>query len=337
MLKSAVAFSLHAGDDEFRSPAARAVRFQKTQAYWIDQRYGLFDGLVSNDQTSSRRYDRRLGVGLGAGVEQPLSPIFSLRLDLRSEVVKRRQVDAATPETTLDETYAVLRPLVAATYVTPAGLEIFGGVIWTVLPGYTRVIEASSDTTTQQYKTTHFATPHVGITRRGGLGAGGVYYQFGREQNRTVVKKAADGSILEMSETKQEPTTLGFFAAFLAAGGAWNVEVSAVSESEGGERTESGTSINDDHLELAVRSLWLNTWRTGLFYQTARYAKSAYMSLDSIPMAGAEVLWISDAGGQKIHFGCVGAFGRDKQSIPEMNARYEVNAVSVLGGIQSGF
>ncbi|MCX6127071.1 MAG: hypothetical protein NTV34_20300 [Proteobacteria bacterium] len=332
-LSASSSFALYQGDDQFRSPAVRAMSFQKTAAFWVDQRFGIFDGLISNDQTESKRFDRRLAYGLGAGFERPLIANLSLRLDGRGESVKRRQLDNAAPETSLNESYVTFRPSAALTYVTPAGLEIYGGAVWNVLPGYTQTIRSSTDKATVKFQTVQFMAPQLGVTRRGGFGVGGLYYQFGREQSRSVTKFASDGTKLEMSETKQEPTTLGVYAQVPGMGALWAIEGAAVSEGEGGERTESGSPIRDDHLELGIKSLWPAGISFGLRHHTARYAKSAYMDLDSIPISSVQVLWATTGQGMNIHFGGIGAMGRDKQSIPEINARYEVNAFSFLGGL----
>lgn len=330
------AYALFPGDDEMKSPGARALKFQKAPALWFDQRAGVFDGVIVNHQTESKHYDRRLGLGFGAGFENPLSPNFSFRLDLRGEAVKRRVSDLGVPETVSDESYLNLRPIASATYVTPAGLEIYAGALWTILPGYKRTTRFGSDDAKVNYASTQFLTPHVGVTRRGGIGAVGLFYQFGKEQKRSVTKTTSDGSSLDMSETKQEPTMLGLYGQFNAANAQWVLEGAAVSEGEGGERTESGDTLRDDHLEIAITGVWQSSIKAGLGYQTARYSKSAYMDLDSVPFVTGKLLWISEGQGLNMQLGCVGAVGRDKQSIPEMNARYEVNAFSVVGGISRG-
>lgn len=331
------ALAVFYGDDPMSSPGTLAIKFKKTNAYWYGQRFGLFDGLISNDQTESKRIDRRLSIGAGAGVEKPFSANLSVRLDLRGEAVTRKQLDNASPETTTTETYMQARPSAAVTYITPAGLEIYGGGVGNLLPAYTRVVKSSSDTTTIKYGSAQFFAPYVGLTRRGGFGAGGIYYLFGKEKDRSIEKKAADGTVLNQFETKQEPTTLGVYSLFSGVGAEWQINGAAVSEGEGGERTDMGSPVRDDHLELSVSAQWATGVRVGAGHSTARYAKSAYMDLDTIPMTSLSLMWFTAPDGSGLHLGVIGGIGRDKQSIPEINARLEVNAVSVVGGVYGSF
>lgn len=331
------AFALFQFDDDYQSPATLALQFKKTQMSWADTRLGYFDGLITNNQTEIKHYDRRMAVGFGAGIELPTASNVSFRFDVRGESVLRRQLDNAQPETYIDERYVYVKPTTDLTYITPAGLELFVGASWTVVPAYSQKIDSQYDSTTVKYGSTSILAPHVGLTRRGGSGAGGLYYQFGKQEKRSVQKSASDGTVLDISQEIQEPSTLGVFASFAGTGVVWTFDLAAVSEGEGGDRTESGNTMRDDNLRLSVSSLWSGSLKAGLSHRTARYAKSAYMDLDSIPITSGKILWLWTGANAGLYSGVVAAYGRDKQSIPEVNARYEVNAISLTTGVTGAF
>jgi hypothetical protein len=234
----------------------------------------------------------------------------------------------------MDERSVRARPTVDVTYITPAGLEIFGGASWTISPKYTQKVDSAMDSTSIRYGTMSILAPHLGVTRRGGFGAGGLYYQFGKQDSRSVTKTTSDGSELNLSQNVQEPSILGVFAMFNGLGGVWSADLAAVSEGEGGERTENGNTVRDDYLRLSLASTWNNNLKVGLNYRSASYAKSAYMDLDSIPLTAVKVNWVWGAG---VYSGVMAAYGRDKQSIPEVNANYQVNALSLVSGVASAF
>lgn len=331
---AAPSFALIPFDDEYESPATLAMQFKKTPASWTSAKFGYFDGLITNNQTDVKHYDKRIGIGGGIGAEIPTGPNISFRLDLHGESVIRRQIDNASPETYIDERYVYVRPVADLTYITPAGLEIFGGASWSFFPAYSQKIESAYDSTSVKYGTTSILAPHVGVTRRGGIGAGGLYYQFGTQEKRGVTKTASDGTVLNISQTIHEPSTLGVFAMFNGLGAVWSADLAAVSEGDGGERTENGNTMRDDYLRLSIASTWNANTKVGLSYRSASYAKSAYMDLDSIPITALRVMWLWGAG---VYSGVTAAYGRDRQSIPEVNARYDVNALSVMTGVSSAF
>ena len=331
------AFALFPFDDESATPALQALRYKKASAEWSSERFGFFDGLITNDQTESKHYDRRVGFAGGFGFEQQVLPNLGLRLDLKGEAVMRRQLDSAAPETVTDEKYLFARPMADATYITSAGLEIFVGAVWSFFPAYTQKIESAYVSATTKYGSGNLFAPHFGVTRRGGFGSGGFYYVMGRERNRSVTKSASDGTSVEVTSAVSEPTTAAIFAQFSAASALFTTEVAAVSAGEGGQRTDNGNTTADDYLRISLNSVWSNAYRVGLNYQSARYSKSMYMDLDSIPILATQVLWVSGGAGSAAHAGFIYAYGRDRQSIPEVNARYKVDALSVVAGVTNGF
>lgn len=334
MLYAPATFALIVFDDEYQTPATLALRFKKTTASWVDVTCGYFDGTIASNQSDAKHYDRRIGFGSGLGVELPTASNLSFRLDMRAESIIRRQVESGSPETFIDERSIHARPTLDLTYVTPAGLELFVGASWFLIPAYTQKVDSSVGATSIRYGSSSILSPHIGVTRRGGIGAAGLYYQFGKQVSRSVSKSTSDGTALDLKQDVQEPSTLGVFAMFAGLGGMWTADLAAVSESEGGDRTESGNTVRDDYLRLSLASTWNNNLKLGLNYRSASYAKSAYMDLDSIPITAAKVTWLWGAG---VYSGVMAAYGRDKQSIPEINARYQVNALSLTSGVASAF
>jgi hypothetical protein len=274
---------------------------------------------------------RRVAGGGAFGFEQPWSGNLSLRLDLRGEAVRRRQRMGAEPETIIDESYMVGRPNGDVTYITPAGLELFAGGMYVVYPAHTQKMDAATLDSETKYSQGLLFVPRFGLTRRGGFGSGGIYYSQGRETHRTITKSVGDGNDLTFDEIIYEPTTAALFAEFNASGLLWNLEVAAISGSEGGLRAANGVTMNDDHIRAQVGFAWAGWLKAQLAHQTAGYAKSAYMSLDNIPLSSARLVAGDAATG--MWTGVAYLYGRDRQSIPELNAIYKVDGLVVLTGV----
>ena len=236
--------------DEDASPGIHALRFKRAPATWNGLKAVTFDGSVTDDQSGSQNYDRRVAGGCAFGFEQPVMPNLSTRLDLRGEAVTRRQKMGLEPKTMTEESYIVGRPSVDVTYITPASLELFAGGTYILNPSFTETIESSSVTAENKYSSNTLFVPRFGLTRRSGVANGGVYYVSGRESSRTVIKSAGDGNDLTFSVPVFEPTTAALFAEFAASGFNWTIEVAAISGSEGGLRSASGSTMSDDHMRV---------------------------------------------------------------------------------------
>ena len=317
--------------DETASPGSRALQYQKVPITWGGMKAVAFDGTITDTQSGGRYYDRRLALGGAFGFERPLVPLFGVRLDLRGEVVTRRQRMALVPETFIDETYFVGRPSADITYTTPAGLEIFGGGMLVLKPTHTQTMDAASVDAKIKYSSSALLTPRFGFTRRGGVASGGVYYVVGAEGSRKVTKSVGDGNDLKFDESLYEPTTAALFAQFTGGVMVWNLEVASISGSEGGLRAASGQTMSDDHLRIQFGGVWAGVINALIAHQTASYSKSAYMSLENIPMSSIRVGAGDPATG--LWAGGVYFFGRDRQSIPEFNAKYKVDGFVILTGV----
>ena len=192
-------------------------------------------------------------------------------------------------------------------------------------------MDAASVDAKIKYSSSALLTPRFGFTRRGGVASGGAYYVVGAEGSRKVTKSVGDGNDLKFDESLYEPTTAALFAQFSGGVMQWNLEVASISGSEGGLRAASGQTMSDDHLRLQFGGVWAGVINAQIAHQTASYSKSAYMSLENIPMSSIRVgagdastgMW---AGG--VYF-----FGRDRQSIPEFNAKYKVDGFVILTGV----
>ncbi|MCX6118426.1 MAG: hypothetical protein NT027_12860, partial [Proteobacteria bacterium] len=314
-------------------PSDYAIQFSKSRRYSIDVGFGLFDGEVKNKQADSKRIDRRLSSHTGLEVDSPLVGPFSLRIGAIGETIRQRQVESLEPQTIIDSTTLTLYPVSALTYVTPAGLEIYGGLSGFLQPTHTQVIKSELESATSKHSNAVAYATHFGVTRRGGSGAAGFTYQLGKQSTRTVKKEASDGSTIDLNEAVHLPTTISIYAQFDSAGAKWTILASSLSAGEGGERAESGSSLRDDYLKFRLTADLASGFQASVGYQTASYSKSAYIDLDSIPIITSKLAYVIQDQGRRVFVGPDCKVGRDKQSIPEVNAEYKVNACALIGGI----
>lgn len=317
--------------DDDASPGVHALRFKRAPATWNGAKAVAYDGVITDHQAGSRTYDRRIAGGGAFGFENPLAPNLSVRLDLRAETVTRRQKMALAPETITDESYFIVRPNFDVTYITPASLEIFMGGAYHLSPAHAEKIESYSYNAENRYGPSKLFTPRFGLTRRAGVANGGVYYISGRESSRTITKVVGDNNDLAMTEPVFEPTTAAVFADFTARNINWTLEVAAISGSEGGLRSASGSTMGDDYMRFRIGGIWNNSFKAEIAHQTAGYAKSSYMILDNIPLTSLRLVFGDAATG--MWTGLTYIYARDRQSIPEVNVEYKIDSIVLLTGV----
>jgi hypothetical protein len=325
------------GYSDFEMVGRSPLLFKKIRTFGLRQDVGFFEGTIVNDQTSGKRVDRRFFTRIASDAEIPILANMSVRGSIVGIATVRRQVDQFTPEIVSDEKQIVLNSNLAATYVTPAGLEVYGGIRAWLNPKYSQEVDSLGATTSIRRPSARLVAQHLGLTRRFGSGAGGFYYQFGKEETREVTKVTSGIEDVVVSETLHAPTTLAMYGKFQTGSTQWTLEAASLSSGEGGERTETGSTIRDDFLKLYGEGVFDSFYQLGIGYQTAKYSKSAYIDLDSVP------LWILKGAivqGTSPSFTFLAAeliVGRDKQSIPEINARYESTQLTISLGVNLVF
>jgi hypothetical protein len=318
------------------TPGKLALRYRKSPQYWSESNAAFIDGSVTNTTSANQRLDRRLTVGHVSGADVVAQPRFGLRLNVLFSATKRRQLETVEPEATIDETYYRIYPSIDGTYITPAGLELFAGAAYFIQPGHTQEYSSQTVSSKAKWKSVSFLVPRVGIVRRGTSFAGGFYYLAGRSASREVTKVADDGSEVTSQDVVQDPTTMAVCAEFTSGSVIFDTELAAISASEGGNRSESGFALSDDHLRIVFGTSWAlgaGRMRMALAHQTLAYSKSAYADIDSISFTSFRTQYKF---GDEITYTFLGLTygrGRDTQSTPEFNAKYSVDAYAVsLGG-----
>ena len=72
-------------------------------------------------------------------------------------------------------------------------------------------------------------------------------------------------------------------------------------------------------------------FKAEIAHQTASYAKSSYMTLDNIPVTSLRIVAGDAATG--MWTGLTYIYGRDRQSIPEINADFKIDSFVLLTGV----
>ncbi len=318
-------------------PASQALNWRRGTNVWGRYDFALVDAKIKTSPPDTTTLDRRIENFLMLGGEKALNPKVGLRLNMQVEQVRRRQGEETPPIRWVDTTVSQISPSFDATFVTHAGLEIFGGTLLQVIPSHKQTIDSDSIDGSTTWSSSTLQVPRFGVVRRGSGWSGGFYWIVGRETQRSFTKTASDGSSLRGEDIVHVPSQLGLFGEIVWRGIATEFEMAAVQAGEGGNRTESGATVRDDHLLVRVESQGAVAGslgvRGGLTHQTLSYSANEFMGLDTIPVTSMRLLATLKMGKAQSDLGLIYGTGRDGQSIPEYNASYAMKAWAVTTGL----
>lgn len=297
----------------------------------------LVDGQVFIKDVESRTFDRTAINYTRIWGEFSISPRFSMRLSLWTKAALRKEEGEFEPRKITEESWGEGRVGLEGTFITQSKLELFFGSSYYGISEFTRTSESANVKTNWKYSQVAFPVFHIGIVKRSGFAQGGFYHRQGGQRDRIITKSAELGDEFTLTETVHLPTMVGvFFRLKLGAGGFVFGEFSDIQGSEGGNKTDDGDSVTEDHALLRfIHYFPFGPFglRTSLIHKTLSYADNRNITIDTIPMSTLHLKFL--AGGKKLRgfLGIIYGHGSDVQSIPEFNAELEVVAFGGSAGL----
>jgi hypothetical protein len=321
------------------TPGTLAIGYRKQSNWWLRQDAAVVDAKITTSPPDSAKLDRRLEGMTILGFDSHIAGRFGFRFNVEAEHSTRRQAEQVPPEAQIDATRNEYRPSVDFTFETDQGLEIFIGHEQIGRPTFKETIVSETQNSTTTYEEVAVATDRAGICRRAGAWSGGIYTVQGGDTLRDYTKSASDGSSVSGDEVIFIPSETGIFGEFTAGPAVWDFDFSFVQARGEGPEDNNGNTIYTDYLKARIGMYSVLGGigiHTSIGHQTFSYSDSAYITLDSIPMTNLKSRLIFGSIGNNAFLGMSVAQGKDRQSLPEFNAEYEMTAVALTMGMVFG-
>lgn len=322
--------------EDDQSAGTMAINFRRQSNVWSRLDLGIVDAQVKSSPPDATKFDRRLETLAVVGGEAEIAKRFGLRLNVKAEYSKRKEAEQETPRAVVEKSIATYSPSLDGTFITDKGLELFAGLVMQQTQPYTETVTSAAASSDTHFDKSLLVARRVGVTRRSGPWTGGFYYTLGVDGNRGYQQTGSDGSELRGTEKVFIPSRIGVFGQFGALSSLWDMELDFVQARGLGPKDPKGITIYTDYFE--ARAGAYHEFGPGLglkvagAYKTLSYASNAFVSLETMPVASVRVLLVLGGLEAQIYAGIIGAYGKDGQSLPELNAQYKLTAFSGTAG-----
>lgn len=331
-LPAAQAFPLE--DDQ--TVGTMAVNFRRQSNIWSQWDLGFVDAQVKSSPPDAVKFDRRLESLAIIGGEAGIAKRWGLRVNVKAEYSRRKEAEQDAPRAVVESTRKTYTPSVDATFVTDKGLELFAGVAAQQTQPYTETVTSSAASSQTAFDRSLLLARRFGVVRRSAAWTGGFYYVLGVEKDRGFRQSASDGSELRGQETVFIPSRMGVFGQFGVMGSTCDLELNFVQARGMGPSDSRGVTVYTDYFEARASSYVEFGSGIGLklggAYKTLSYASNAFVSLDTMPVESVRLLMIFGKLEAHAFAGVIGSYGKDGQSLPELNAQYKLTAFAATSG-----
>lgn len=334
-LTAASAAAAYPTEDD-QSVGTMAINFRRQSNVWSRLDLGVVDAKVTSSPPDSTKYDRRLEGLYIFGGEGAIAKRWGIRVNAKAEVSHRREAEDEEPRAFVEKTMKTYTPSADVTFVTDKGLELFGGAVMQAQMAYTETVNSAAASSQTHFDKSLLTARRLGVVRRSGPWTGGFFYVLGAESDRGYQQTASDGSSLWASEKVFIPSRIGVFGEFGALSSVWDFELDFVQARGMGPKDQRGTTIYTDYFEARAGFAHAIVSGFGLrlagAHKTLSYASNAYVSLETMPISSVRMLFTFGSRDAQTYLGIIGAYGKDGQSLPELNAAYQMTAFSGTAG-----
>jgi hypothetical protein len=321
---------------DIESPGSEALRGGRANTFSARSDSVYIEGSITTYPPSSVKLDKRYWQRLKIGGDSHFGSNLGVRyyLDVRQNMQVESEEDE--PRSVNELEYVRAFPSLDLLFITSGGLEVFAGYRGLYYGPYEKTTTSASSSSQAQFSSVAARAPRFGFVKRAAGWSGGFYFMPGIEQTRDVSITASDGSGIVSSDKVHAPTQMGVFADFSSFGFNHQFEFSALQAGEGGTQTDNNNNTSEDYFRVKY-GLDFNIGFTGLnftaIHKRFSYARNESVSLEQISMTGYHVKWVIGSPDNHLFLGSIIASGKERQSIEEFNADYEIKAVGVSTGL----
>lgn len=329
---------------EFRSYGRNAVEFENKREVELEAYGILVDGEITSRSTGSVSYDRTLVTHTRVRGTLPVSHRFFIRPTVQLNPNMQKIEGKNTPRTIITRQWLELDGSLEMTFLAQSSSELFLGINARYVPSFESKTEAPDVKTRDKTAKSSILFPHLGVVKRSGLFEGGFYFVSGQDKARRVTRRMeGTDEKFRFDDHLYQSTTIAVFARGQIAGVRIFGEFAAVQAGEGGNRTDDGSSVEEDYIRFLVCSSYPLSFAPGLdlltaiTYKTLSYADNRNVTVQSMPMMGLQLGVGLKKGPFPAELNLIYVNGRDGQSLEEFNARYRVQGLGLQASVGFAF
>ena len=335
----AIASNSYGQDFQFLTHESLGKGFEEKASLKSDAKSFLVDGNKNFPDTGSNQYHRTLLNLFQVSGNLPVQSKSMFRFGGQMASAYQKEHGEDLPRKVSKEQWYVLRPRADFALETESGALAFIGVFYHYYSSRTRKSETVSFSSNWQYESVSQIQPYLGVIKKANRFDGGFFYKIGVEKSRSLVKSTSlESTKFTYDDIIHEPTTLGLFV--LWKGPNFNLlgEFQSIESGEGGVKNESGRTIYEDYNQINIKIDF-----PGLFadldlgvagrYKSLSYASNLNVAMESIPMRLFSVDVATVVAGLRYWGGIYYGRGKNRQSLPEMNADYNLSIYGINAGV----
>ena len=255
----------------------------------------------------------------------------------------RSDYGKSSPRKVAREQWFAVKPRADFVFKTANSALAFLGVVYHYYSERERKAETVDFKSTWTYPATKQFQPYLGLVKKAAKFDGGFYYYLGVEQNRTMIKSnSADPTTVSEPDIVHEPSLVGLFLHWKGQGYRLFGEFQSVESGEGGVRNDAGKTVYEDYNKIRFdvilpEQIMGLSLIVGGSYKSLSYADNLNVAMESIPIRIFRTKIATTFDGISYHGQIVYGQGKDGQSIPEMNADYDLNVYGLGAGARVRF
>ncbi|MDD9952643.1 MAG: hypothetical protein OXT67_13870 [Zetaproteobacteria bacterium] len=314
------------------------VQNQVTMRAWTDTYVGEAETSFSTDQVY---LERRYGMLVDSSVSSSLTQSVGIRLQGFGRAQNSRGRDRDDPSPLVqDSSSKYARVGVDLTYTTPKGLELMIGRQLDLYLSQLDRAFSPAGAVRYRYEPSQVSSLRFGLVRRDLDWGVSLYYHQGKQESRGFSQSviAQDGTLLDPTTGTSHafvPPKFGVLGYYVLAGGRFEVDLSSIRASEGGEKTPSGRTVHDDYFQIQTSYSYASVMRLLFAYRSLSYAGQANANIDNMPLAAVGFLLGSGEAGRETSVGVIYRYGRDGTDIQEAKVRAVNQMLSLI--LTAGF
>lgn len=329
---------------DFESLSKRAVEFQKKRYSEIRAYSILMDGEIHSRSTNSVSYDRSLVTVVDSSLSWPVSSKMFLRPHIAMNSNIQKVEGKQAPRTIMERRWSQFDAAMDLIFLADNSLDVFLGMTRRWIPAHRSKTQSVGINTQDEFQEATINFPHLGVVKRFGNFDGGFFFISGQEKSR-IVSRTSDEHEFEFlfDEHLYQPTELSVFSRSRFFGVTGFFEFTAVQAGEGGNRTDDGNTVEEDHFRFLAIGRYPMPWGKGVEmlgsyqYKSLSYADNRNVTIATMPMMGFQLGLAVSEGPLPFEASLIFASGEDGQSLEEFNARYRLKGVGGLIKVSLGF
>lgn len=334
---SSIIFSANAYSElnsPYESIGEKVLKSAQQNAQWTQFVISYEDAVSYNPQIDNvKLYTRSAQARANLGISYKVTDRLSLLGSGEILLTKTRTEDTSN-QFLSEANYNQYYLNGGAIFTTPSAIKLFGGMGISHHPAFSRKTERVSVSNAQKNSTSTLTYNYFGLAKAGTSWTGGVYYIPESDEAKQLKDTYSTGNTLESESIIYQPTVFGLFLDFSVQSILGEFELASIQASHGGDKSEDGRFIYEDHNFFRIEILYPMTMGGYLDFElrhsSLAYSSSDFVNLETIPFSEFKASYTSGNKASHLEGGIIYGVGKDRQSKAEFNQNYEKSKISLI-------